>query len=128
MVNGCRESDSFIVSGKPSNKICDNKRMAEEVEKRRLVKGNSVSETRAGHRAGKPCKVSLIGCGRCHVSQGVCALLPEAGAQCGSSACWDLRGGCRVTGIPTATKADFFPFPMQTQLIAYKTRNRVGPR
>jgi hypothetical protein len=48
-----RESDSFIVSGKPSNKICDNKRMAEEVEKRELAKGNSVSETRAGHRAGK---------------------------------------------------------------------------
>jgi len=32
-------SDSFIVSEKPSNKIRDNKRMAEEVEKRRLAKG-----------------------------------------------------------------------------------------
>jgi hypothetical protein len=38
----CRESDSFIVSGKPSNKIRDNKCMAEEVEKRELAKGNSV--------------------------------------------------------------------------------------
>ncbi len=28
---------------------------------------------------------------------------PEVGAQCISSACWDLCGGCRVTGIPTAT-------------------------
>ena len=32
-----------------------------------------------------------------------CASLPEAGAQCGKSARWDLCGGCRVTGIPTAT-------------------------
>jgi len=29
---------------------------------------------------------------------------PEVGAQCISSACWDLCGGCRATGIPTATK------------------------
>ncbi len=29
--------------------------------------------------------------------------IPEVGAQCISSACWDLCGGCRVTGIPTAS-------------------------
>ncbi len=29
---------------------------------------------------------------------------PEVGAQCISNACWDLCGGCRVTGIPTVTK------------------------
>jgi hypothetical protein len=46
MVNGCRESDSLIVSGKPSNKIRDNKRMAEEVEKRRLAEGNLVGQNR----------------------------------------------------------------------------------
>ena len=28
---------------------------------------------------------------------------PEAGAQCVSSACWDLCEGCRATGIPIAT-------------------------
>jgi len=28
---------------------------------------------------------------------------PEAGAQCISSARWDLCEGCRVTGIPIAT-------------------------
>ena len=32
-----------------------------------------------------------------------CASLPEVGAQCGSSARWDLCGGRRVTGVPTAT-------------------------
>ena len=31
-----------------------------------------------------------------------CASLPKAGAQCGSSARWDLCGGRRVTGVPTA--------------------------
>ncbi len=40
----CRESDSFIVSEKPANKIRDNKRMAEEVEKRRLAEGNLVEQ------------------------------------------------------------------------------------
>ena len=41
-----RESDSFIVSEKPSNKMCDNKRMAEEVEKRRHAKGNLVEQNK----------------------------------------------------------------------------------
>jgi hypothetical protein len=36
-------------------------------------------------------------------SWSVCALIPEAGARCGSSARRDLRWGCRETGIPTAT-------------------------
>ena len=29
--------------------------------------------------------------------------LPEGGAQCVSSARWDLCGGRRATGVPTAT-------------------------
>ena len=40
MVNRNRESDSFIVSWKPLNKIGDNKLMAEKVDKRRLAKRN----------------------------------------------------------------------------------------
>jgi hypothetical protein len=40
VTNGSRESDSLIVSGKPSNKIRDNKRMAEKVVRRGLAKGN----------------------------------------------------------------------------------------
>ena len=46
MMNGCRESDSLIVSEKPSNKVRDNKRMAEKVEKRRLAKGNLVGRNK----------------------------------------------------------------------------------
>ena len=45
-MNGYRESDSFIVSKKPPNKIGDNKPVAEEVEKRGLVKGNSVERNK----------------------------------------------------------------------------------
>ena len=37
------------------------------------------------------------------IHQGDCASVPEAGARCGSSARRDLCGGCRATGIPTAT-------------------------
>ena len=40
MMNGSRESDNFIVSGKLSNKACDNKQAAEKVERRELAKGN----------------------------------------------------------------------------------------
>ena len=40
MMNGYRESDSLIVSKKPPNNAGDNKPVAEEVEKRRLAKGN----------------------------------------------------------------------------------------
>ena len=46
MMYECRESDSFILSGKPLNKIRDNKRMAEEVEKRRLAEGNLVEQNK----------------------------------------------------------------------------------
>ena len=46
MVNGCRESDNLIVSGKPANKIRDRKRIAEQVERRGLAKGNQVKQNR----------------------------------------------------------------------------------
>ena len=41
------KSDSLILSGKPSNKIRDNKRMAEKVEKRGLAKGNPSKRNKA---------------------------------------------------------------------------------
>jgi hypothetical protein len=34
----------------------------------------------------------------------VCASLPKAGAECGSSVRWYLCGGRRVTGVPTPIK------------------------
>ncbi len=47
MMKGYRESDSFIVSEKPLNKIGDNKPMAEEVEKRRLAERNPPKRNRS---------------------------------------------------------------------------------
>ena len=45
-MNRDRESDSPIVSEKPSNKGCGAPHPAERVEKRGLAKGNSVGQTR----------------------------------------------------------------------------------
>jgi len=39
-MNGYRESDSLIISEKPSNKTGDNKPVAEKVEKRGLAERN----------------------------------------------------------------------------------------
>ena len=46
VTHGCRESDSFIVPRKPSNKGCP-QGPAEKVEGRELAKGNVAEETRS---------------------------------------------------------------------------------
>ena len=107
-MNERRESDSLIVSRKPSNKIRDNKRVAEKVERRGLAKGNPSKRNKGWTQSQITLPSELE---RVRQTKGLtlavyrfaCASLPEAGAQCISSACWDLCGGCRVTGIPTAT-------------------------
>jgi group II intron reverse transcriptase/maturase len=68
MTNGYRESDSLIVSKKPLNKIRDNKRMAEKVEKRRLAERNPSKQNRgrAQHRITLPNELERIR----HVAQG----------------------------------------------------------
>ena len=100
MKNGYRESDSPIVSEKPSNKTGDNKPEAEKVERRGLAERNPSKRTRsqAQNRILLPHELERIR----YAAQQACASLLEAGAQCISSARWDLCGGCRVIGIPTA--------------------------
>jgi hypothetical protein len=102
MMNGYRESDSLIVSGKPVNKIGDNKPMAEKVEKRRLAKRNPSKRNRSQTQGWiiLPNELERIR----YAAWNACASTLEAGAQCISSARWDLYGGCRVTGIPTVNK------------------------
>jgi group II intron reverse transcriptase/maturase len=46
MMNGYRESDILIVSKKPLNKVSNNKRMAEKVEKRRMAERNPSKQNR----------------------------------------------------------------------------------
>ena len=88
-MNRYRESDSFIVSEKPLNKIGDNKPMAEEVEKRRLAKRNPSKRNRsqAQNWIILPIELDRI--------RLICASILEAGAQCLSRASRDLYGGCR---------------------------------
>ncbi len=47
MMKRYRESDSFIVSEKPLNKIGDNKPMAEDAEKRGLAERNPSKRNRS---------------------------------------------------------------------------------
>ncbi len=100
MMNGYRESDSLIVSEKPLNKARDNKRAAERVERRRLAKGNSSKRNRGRTQCWLtwPNELERV---RQMAQWNVCASIPEAGAQCISSARRNLCGECRAIGIPT---------------------------
>ena len=74
---------------------------AEMVEGRGQREGNAASTTRPGHRAGTGAssvldRVRRFGPDRTDVR-------PERGAQCGSSARWDLCGGPPERAVPTAT-------------------------
>ena len=99
-MEGCRASDSLRVSAKLPNKGAGAPGSAEGVERRGLAKGNLVEH----HKGRTQCRETLPQA-RDWVRQALwaCALSPEAGARCGSAARRDLCGGCRVTGIPTAT-------------------------
>jgi hypothetical protein len=77
---------------------------AEMVEGRGQREGNAASTTRPGHRAGTGAssvldRVRRFGPDRTDVR-------PERGAQCGSSARWDLCGGPPERAVPTATVDD----------------------
>jgi hypothetical protein len=90
-----RESDNGIVPRKSSNQeqLC----FTEGVEGRPLTKGNMFQSPAARTQSRGPASRGL---GR--VRQAIRRQTPEVGAVCGKSARTDLRGGCRVTGIPTA--------------------------
>jgi hypothetical protein len=74
---------------------------AEMVEGRGQREGNAASKTRSGRRAGTARQVSWIVC----VGSGFdrSGGGPERGAQCGSSARWDLCGGPPEKVVPTAS-------------------------
>ena len=107
-MNGSRKSDSCVVPEKPPNKGCGAPLPAEGVEGRRLTKGNPGQQNRRRTQ----CRGSLHNeLGRIRqaarrderIPSLVCASLPEVGAQCGSSARWDLCGGRPERAVPTAT-------------------------
>ena len=100
VMHGCRESDSFIVPRKPSNKGCP-QGPAEEVEGRELAKGNVAvhSRDRTQGRVTPVTRARLRTAG----TFGGLHVRPKAGARCGSAARRDLCGGRPVRVVPTAT-------------------------
>ena len=100
VMDGCRESDSPIVSMQPTNNGSSALELAEGVERRGLAKGNLVE-----YHRGRTQRRETLPQAHDWVRQVLCACASslEAGARCGSAARRDLCGGCRVTGIPTAT-------------------------
>ena len=100
VMHGGRESDSFIVPRKPSNKGCSSG-PAEKVEGRELAKGNAAEHTRDRTQRrvtpvtrARPRTAGIFGC--------LC-VRPKAGARCGSAARRGLCGGRPVRVVPTAT-------------------------
>ena len=97
------KSDSSIVPGKLPNNGCVAPQPAEKVEERGLAEGNSGQQTRFRTQGRTDLQHALVRmAGAAKILSNTCASLPKAGAQCGSSARWDLCGGRRVTGVPTA--------------------------
>jgi hypothetical protein len=99
-MNEREKSDRLVLPVKLPNNAA--RAAAEVVEGRGLREGNAASKTRPGLRAGQGASSALDRVRRTVGSRGL-TLLPERGAQCGSSARWDLRGGRLATGVPTAT-------------------------
>ncbi len=117
-MNADEKSDKVIVPEKPSNN--GGLPLAESVEERTLPKRNTSQTTvvrtqrrvatssglagvRQAARQGKDVRFIHQSEYYIHSLDTASTLVLEGGAQCVSSARWDLRGGCRVTGIPTAT-------------------------
>ena len=93
------KSDSPVVPANPPNKTAC--AVAEVVEGRGLATGNTASTTRPGHRAGPGAPNGLDRVresarkdkGTTPSPTHAFTSVPKAGAQCVSSARWDLRGG-----------------------------------
>ena len=109
MTNDCRKSDTVVVPEKSSNKPV--KEGAEKMEGRRVPKENKRQQNmlRTQRRESVLSELQLI-------HQKELVSLSEGGAVCTNIARTDLCGGCRVTGIPTATivcRLVFLPCKMQ---------------
>jgi hypothetical protein len=102
VMNDHGKSDGPILPVKLPNKGGGAPRSAEGVEGRGPAKGNLFQQSRVRTQWREALQHGLE---RIRQAVNACASEPEVGAQCSSSARWDLCGGRRVTGVPTATKA-----------------------
>jgi hypothetical protein len=103
-MNGHGKSDRSIVTEKSAYKARVREPAAELMEERERAKGSPSTQTslRAQCRTRLPHELD----GTRRAAQTAWPLLPEAGAQCVNRARWDLCGGRRATGGPTATGPD----------------------
>jgi hypothetical protein len=101
-MHGHGKSDRSIVPEKSANKAGARKPAAELMEERERAEGNPSTQTshRAQYRTRLPHELDGIR----RAVQTAWPLRPEAGAQCVNCARWDLCGGRRATGGPTATR------------------------
>jgi len=103
-MNGPGKSDRLIVPVKVPNNAAI--AAAEVLEGRGLREGNAASKTRPGLRAGQGALSALVRMRRIAGVRGSTPSL-KRGAQCGSSARWDLCGGraepSKRRPVPTAT-------------------------
>jgi hypothetical protein len=103
-MNGHGKSDRSIVPKKLANKAGVRKPAAELMEERERAEGNPCGQTSLRTQCRKRLQHAFAGV-RVAVKT-AWPLLPEAGAQCVNRARWDLCGGRRATGGPTATGTD----------------------
>ena len=105
MMNDGGKSDWLIVPEKPANKDCGWPQLAEEAEGSGQAKGNLERQTRVWTQSRTTRKHAPNRCAQRAMGHPKArhAFVPEAGAQCGNSARWDLRGGWPERAIPTAT-------------------------
>ena len=111
------ESDSGVVLMNQPNKV-DQQSAAEAGEGRPEAKENSCPSCMPPTQSGKSCMYP----GRRGVREATTLRRhsSEAGAQCGNSARWDLRGGRSVMVVPTATRVD--PTPTQAKMVGRSDR------
>ena len=100
-MHGHGKSDRSIVPKKSANKAGVRKPAAEPMEGRERAKGNSLEQISRRTQCRGRLQNALEGT-RMAVKT-AWPSPPEAGAQCDNSARWDLCGGRRATGGPTAT-------------------------
>jgi hypothetical protein len=104
-MNGNRKSDWPIVPEKPANKDCGWPQLAEQAEESGQAKGNLERQTRVWTQRRTTRKHASNWCAQRAMGHPKArhAFVPEAGAQCGNSARWDLCGGRPARAVPTAT-------------------------
>jgi len=102
-MNDHGKSDGPVLPRKLPNKGGGAPQPAEEAEGRGPAKGNLVQQNRVRTQWRDALQHALERIRQVAEKSSACALVPEAGARCGSSARRDLCGGRRVTGVPTAT-------------------------